>query len=91
MAREGVGDTEYSCHGESLTPAGLRGPQLKCPALRKSSQSQQEDKNSSLVIPEHLNLDLCAAEFFPVPLAGRCGCLCCFTLEVYSPVTIRSA
>lgn len=42
-------DTVYS-----LTPAGLRGPQLKCPALRKSCQSQ-EDKNSSLVIPEYSN------------------------------------
>lgn len=91
MAREGVSDTEYSYHGESLTPAGLIGPQLKSPILRKSCQSQQEAKDSSLVIPEYLNLDLYAAEFFSVPLTGRCECLCHFTLRVYSPLTIRSA
>lgn len=90
-AGEDVRGTEYSCQGDSLAPAGLIGPELKSPTLRKSWQSQQEAKDNSLLIPEGLNLGLCAAEFFSAHLTGRYVCLPGFSVRVYSPLTFRSA
>jgi len=82
-AREDVRGTEYSCQSDSLAPAGLIGPELKSPTLRKSWQSQQEARDNSLPIPEGLNLDLCVAEFFCPDLTGRYVCLPGFSVRVF--------
>lgn len=72
MAREDVRGTEYSCQGDSFAPpAGLIRLELKSLTLRKSCQAQQKAKDNSLLIPEGLNLESCAAEFFSAHLTGR--------------------